>query len=63
MKAKTFETQKVMLNCAICGACPAVEITPDVVTIGEEGNIVRLSHAQWNDLVARVLNGELSAVP
>ena len=57
-----FETQKVVLNCGICGACPAVEITPEGVTIGEDDNSVRLTHAQWNDLVARVIKGELGQV-
>lgn len=57
-----FETQKVVLNCGICGACPAVEITPKDVLIGENNNTVRLTHAQWNDLVTRVLKGELARV-
>jgi hypothetical protein len=50
---------RVVLSCGICGACPAVEISPDAVTIGEDDNVVRLTHAQWNDLVARVRAGEL----
>lgn len=57
-----FETQKVVLNCGVCGACPAVEITPEGVSIGEDDNTVRLTHAQWNDLVARVRAGELDEV-
>jgi hypothetical protein len=48
--------------CPVCGACPAVEITEKGVTLGEEGNIVRLTHAQWNDLVARIRRDELSEV-
>lgn len=48
--------------CPVCGACPAVEITEEEVAIGEEGNTVRLTHAQWNDLVARIRQGELSEV-
>jgi len=52
---------KVML-CPACGDCPAVEITDDGVTIGEEANVVELSHAQWNDLVARIRRGELQEV-
>jgi hypothetical protein len=32
------------------------------VTIGEHDNVVRLSHVQWNDLVSRVLRGELAQV-
>jgi hypothetical protein len=59
MQAKPFESWKVVLNCGACGACPAVEITPEWVTIGEEANTVRLTHAQWNDLVSRIRTGEL----
>ncbi len=57
---RPFETQTVVLNCGVCGACPAVEIAPEGVSIGEEDNVVRLTHAQWNDLVSRILNGELA---
>jgi len=39
-----------------------VEITDQGVTIGEDENTVRLTHAEWNDLVARIRCGELSAV-
>jgi hypothetical protein len=53
---------RVVLSCDVCGACPAVEISPEAVTIGEEDNIVRLTHAQWNDLIARVRAGELGEV-
>lgn len=62
MKAKQFETLKVVLNCGVCGACPAVEITAKEVTIGEDANTVHLTHAQWNDLVARIRKGELPTV-
>jgi hypothetical protein len=60
---RTFETQTVVLNCEICGACPAVEIAADGVSVGEEDNVVRLTHAQWNDLVSRIQKGELTKVP
>ncbi len=63
MQTSTFETWKVVLNCGVCGACPAVEMTADGVTIGEEQNTVHLTHAQWNDLVSRIGNGELPKVP
>jgi len=62
MNAKPFETWKVVLNCGVCGACPAVEITSEEVTIGEDANTVRLTHAQWNDLVSRIEKGELHRV-
>ena len=56
-----METIKVTL-CPACSGCPAVEITAQGVTIGEDENTVRLTHAEWNDLVARVLSGELREV-
>jgi len=62
MKVEPFETLKVVLNCGVCGACPAVEISAEQVTIGEDANTVRLTHAQWNDLVTRIRKGELSSV-
>ena len=42
--------------------CPAVEITDRGVTIGEDENTVELTHAEWNDLVARIRRGELTEV-
>jgi len=56
-----MQPTKVTL-CPACGGCPAVEITADGVTIGEDRNTVRLTHAEWNDLVARVKRGELYEV-
>jgi hypothetical protein len=55
------ELQKFTL-CPACAACPEVEITDQGVTIGEEGNTVRLSHAEWNELVRLVKSGELREV-
>jgi len=46
--------------CPCSDECPAVEIGEDGVLIGEDDNVVRLTHAQWNDLVERVRRGELS---
>ena len=48
--------------CPACGGCPSVEITDDGITIGEDKNAVRLTRAEWNDLVARIQRGELRAV-
>ncbi len=56
-----MEPIKITL-CPTCGACPSVEITDEGVTIGEAGNAVKLTHAEWNDLVARIRRGELSEV-
>jgi formylmethanofuran dehydrogenase subunit B len=57
----TMEAIKITL-CPACGGCPAVEITDEGVTIGEAENIAKLTHAEWNDLVARVRSGELREV-
>jgi hypothetical protein len=62
MKTNPFEGLKVMLNCGVCGACPAVEFNAEGVTIGEDSNTVHLTHAQWNDLVFRIRRGELPRV-
>jgi hypothetical protein len=35
--------------------CPEVEITDHGVSIGEVGNLVRLTPLQWNDLVTQTL--------
>jgi hypothetical protein len=48
--------------CPACAACPEVEITDQGVTIGEDGNTVRLSHAEWNELVRLVKSGELREI-
>lgn len=56
-----METIKVKL-CPNCTECPTVEITDQGVTIGENENTVRLTHVQWNDLVARIKRGELREI-
>jgi hypothetical protein len=56
-----MELRKVTL-CPACGGCPVVEITDNGVIIGENENTVKLTHAEWNDLVARIRRGELSQV-
>lgn len=56
MKPKKFTL------CPACTACPEVEIADYGVTIGEEANTVRLSHAEWNELVRLVKSGELHEV-
>jgi hypothetical protein len=48
--------------CPNCTECPEVEITVQGVSIGEDTNIVRLSHAEWNELVRLVRSGELREV-
>jgi hypothetical protein len=48
--------------CAHCTECPEVEITEQEVTIGEDTNLVRLSHAEWNELVKLVKTGQIGEV-
>jgi hypothetical protein len=48
--------------CPACSGCPSVEITEEGVTIGEADDRVKLTHAEWNDLIARVRSGELREV-
>lgn len=45
--------------CPNCDACPEVLIADDYVLIGEEGNRVRLSNAEWNVLVTAIKEGRL----
>ena len=61
IKEVSMETIKLTL-CPDCVACPEVEITNRQVTIGEDANMVRLSHAEWNELVRLIKAGELPAV-
>jgi hypothetical protein len=56
-----MEPIKISL-CPHCTLCPEVEITDQGVTIGEDMNIVRLSHAEWNELVALIKRGDLHEV-
>ena len=48
--------------CEHCSECPEVEITDEGVSIGEDENTVKLSHAEWNELVRLVKSGELHEV-
>jgi hypothetical protein len=48
--------------CPACSECPAVEITEDSVAIGEDANTVRLSHAEWNELVRLIKRGDLDEI-
>jgi hypothetical protein len=47
--------------CTECEQCPEVEITDQGVTIGEDANTVRLSHAEWNELVRLIKTEALGA--
>jgi hypothetical protein len=55
--------EKITMSlCPACGACPEVVIEADGVRIGEADNMVRLSHAEWNQLVALIRSGKLPAI-
>jgi len=56
-----MESVRVVL-CSQCEHCPEVVISDEGVTIGENRNVVKLSHAEWNELVVRIRNGELVEV-
>jgi hypothetical protein len=56
-----MEAIKVKL-CPNCTACPSVEITEHGVSIGANENTVKLTHVEWNDLVARIKRGELREI-
>lgn len=55
--------ERVVLLCGAgsCG-CPTVEVTQNEVTIGEVGNLVKLTTEQWNLLVDKVKAGELTSI-
>ena len=56
-----MEPRKFSL-CPLCEACLEVVITDDAVTIGEDANTVRLSHAEWNQLVSLIKRGEVGEI-
>jgi hypothetical protein len=45
--------------CTVCEHCPELIITDNGVTIGEAGNIVRLNHAEWRELVRLIQSWKL----
>ena len=48
--------------CPACGECPQVEITGEVVRIGEADNTVVLKKEEWNVLVELIRSGQLTAL-
>jgi len=51
---------KTVSLCPSCDACPMVEIDEQEARIGEEGNLVKLTRAEWNALVQVIKAGELT---
>jgi hypothetical protein len=60
-ESRQMEPIKASLR-PLCLECPEVEITDRDVTIGEGENTVRLTHAEWNELVGLIKRGELGEV-
>jgi len=56
-----MEPKKFIL-CPQCTLGPEVVITDEGVTIGEDANTVRLSHAEWNELVGLIKRGDVGEV-
>ncbi len=48
--------------CPECDYCPEVAVEADRVKIGEADNMVQLSHAEWNQLVALIRSGQLGTL-
>jgi len=48
--------------CPECDYCPEVAVEADRVKIGEANNMVQLSHAEWNQLVALIQSGQLGTI-
>jgi len=61
IKGTEMKAIKITL-CPNCSECPEVKITDQGVSIGEDQNTVKLSHAEWNELVRLVKSGELGEV-
>jgi len=55
-------TKKSISLCPACDACPSVEVEEHEVRIGEAGNLVKLTRAEWNVLVQAIRAGELTQV-
>jgi hypothetical protein len=51
---------KMISLCPACDVCPKVELDAHEVRIGEEGNLVKLTPAEWNILVQAIKAGELT---
>ncbi len=52
-------TKQISL-CPHCNHCPMVEITEHGVRIGEAGNLVTLTLAEWSVRVRAIQGGELA---
>jgi len=57
-----MKPQQSLVLCPVCGACPTIDVYDNEVRIGEPGEQVRLTKEQWNALVEKVQQGELSTL-
>ena len=51
---------KQLSLCPHCDHCPMIEIIDQDVRIGEAGNLVKLTPAEWTRLVQAIKAGELA---
>ena len=54
-----MRSKQTVSLCPACDTCPSVEIDEHEVRIGEEGDLVKLTPAEWNVLVRAIKAGEL----
>lgn len=50
---------KIVSLCDDCEKCPVVEVSNDLVKIGEKGNLCTLKKEEWETLRRKIINGEL----
>lgn len=54
-----MQPNKTVMLCPECGACPEIRLWDNEVIIGEEGNMVKLKVDEWNEIVDKILSGEI----
>lgn len=57
-----MQPNRTVTLCPECGACPEIKLYDNEVTIGEEGNMVKLRTDEWNAIVDKILGGEVGKV-
>jgi hypothetical protein len=57
-----MQPNRTVTLCPECGACPEINLYDSEVTIGEEGNMVKLKTDEWNAIVDKILGGEIGKV-
>jgi len=54
-----MQPNKTITLCPECGACSEITFYNNEVSIGEEGNLVKLKVDEWNNIVDKILSGEI----